>query len=247
MALTPDDVVKKTFQPTKFREGYDQDEVDDFLDEVVGELRRLIAVSDDLREQLAACEARGGGQATSSAASPGAPASLQKSGAATDAQPAPAVVRPAAQSQSQGVRAEVPADPAATAEPAPAVATAPSTGNGDDPQAATGMLALAQRLHDEHVRTGEEQRDRLVAEARTRAEAMVSQAEERKTQTLGSLEQERSQLERRIDELRSFERDYRARLKAYLETQLRDLEAKAAVAAGGPGATGAGDGVVAGG
>ena len=39
MALTPEDVVNKRFQPTKFREGYDQDEVDDFLDEVVVELR----------------------------------------------------------------------------------------------------------------------------------------------------------------------------------------------------------------
>ena len=37
MALTPEDVVNKRFQPTKFREGYDQDEVDDFLDEVVVE------------------------------------------------------------------------------------------------------------------------------------------------------------------------------------------------------------------
>ena len=33
--LTADDVLNKKFQPTKFREGYDQDEVDDFLDEVV--------------------------------------------------------------------------------------------------------------------------------------------------------------------------------------------------------------------
>ena len=41
MALTPEDVVNKRFQSTKFREGYDQDEVDDFLDEVVVELRRL--------------------------------------------------------------------------------------------------------------------------------------------------------------------------------------------------------------
>ncbi|MFM5968030.1 MAG: DivIVA domain-containing protein, partial [Micrococcales bacterium] len=27
MPLTPEDVVNKRFQPTKFREGYDQDEV----------------------------------------------------------------------------------------------------------------------------------------------------------------------------------------------------------------------------
>jgi DivIVA domain-containing protein len=37
--LTADDVLNKKFQATKFREGYDQDEVDDFLDEVVNTLR----------------------------------------------------------------------------------------------------------------------------------------------------------------------------------------------------------------
>ena len=41
MALTPEDIVNKRFQSTKFREGYDQDEVDDFLDEVVVEMRRV--------------------------------------------------------------------------------------------------------------------------------------------------------------------------------------------------------------
>ena len=52
MALTPEDVVNKRFQPTKFREGYDQDEVDDFLDEVVVELRRLGRENEELRARL---------------------------------------------------------------------------------------------------------------------------------------------------------------------------------------------------
>jgi DivIVA domain-containing protein len=59
MALTPEDVVNKRFQITKFREGYDQDEVDDFLDSVVVELRRLTVENDDLRSKLAAADARG--------------------------------------------------------------------------------------------------------------------------------------------------------------------------------------------
>jgi len=59
MALTPEDVVNKRFQITKFREGYDQDEVDDFLDSVVVELRRLTVENDDLKSKLAAAEARG--------------------------------------------------------------------------------------------------------------------------------------------------------------------------------------------
>lgn len=41
--VTADSIAKKKFQPTKFSEGYDQDEVDDFLDLVTQELRRLEA------------------------------------------------------------------------------------------------------------------------------------------------------------------------------------------------------------
>jgi DivIVA domain-containing protein len=58
MPLTPEDVVNKRFQPTKFREGYDQDEVDDFLDEIVVELRRLTQENEDLRQRLLASESR---------------------------------------------------------------------------------------------------------------------------------------------------------------------------------------------
>lgn len=58
MALTAEDIVNKRFQSTKFREGYDQDEVDDFLDEVVVEMRRVLAENEDLIQKLAASEAR---------------------------------------------------------------------------------------------------------------------------------------------------------------------------------------------
>ncbi|MEY3966676.1 MAG: hypothetical protein RLZ96_202 [Actinomycetota bacterium] len=52
MALTPEEVVNKRFTIVKFREGYDQDEVDDFLDEVVVELRRIAAENDELKQRL---------------------------------------------------------------------------------------------------------------------------------------------------------------------------------------------------
>ncbi len=57
MALTPEEVVNKRFTIVKFREGYDQDEVDDFLDEVVVELRSLASQNDELRQQLEAAKA----------------------------------------------------------------------------------------------------------------------------------------------------------------------------------------------
>lgn len=56
MALTPDDVVTKQFQHVRFKEGFDPDEVDDFLDEIVVEWRKSIAEADELKAKLAALE-----------------------------------------------------------------------------------------------------------------------------------------------------------------------------------------------
>jgi cell division septum initiation protein DivIVA len=113
--------------------------------------------------------------------------------------------------------------------PEPQRVTSELAAAGQGPEAAAGMLALAQKLHDEYVRNGEQTRDRIVNEAREHATRLMREAEEKQRQTLGSLEQERTLLERKIDELRAFEREYRSRLKSYLEGQLRELEAKAAV------------------
>ncbi len=56
MALTPEDVVTKQFQHVRFKEGFDPDEVDDFLDEIVVEWRKTIAENDELKTKLAAYE-----------------------------------------------------------------------------------------------------------------------------------------------------------------------------------------------
>lgn len=53
MALSPEDILAKRFQVTKFREGYDQDEVDDYLDEVVVELRKILAENEELKTRSA--------------------------------------------------------------------------------------------------------------------------------------------------------------------------------------------------
>lgn len=41
--ITPDDIVYKKFTTTTMRKGYDMNEVDDFLDEILAELRVLYA------------------------------------------------------------------------------------------------------------------------------------------------------------------------------------------------------------
>jgi DivIVA domain-containing protein len=207
MALTPEDVVNKRFQPTKFREGYDQDEVDDFLDEVVVELRRLGQENEDLRQRLIASESR--------------IAELQRSGA----QPA-AAASPAAPEQ------------AAAPQPAPAPAAAlpyPSAtvdASAIDPSNTNNLLQLARRLHEEHVREGIEKRDALIAEGHATAARVVAEAEAKQRSQISSLDQERALLEHRIDELRTFEREYRQKLKSLIEGQLRELESNNVVTTG---------------
>ena len=56
MALTPEDVVTKQFQHVRFKEGFDPDEVDDFLDEIVVEWRKVITENEELKAKLAAYE-----------------------------------------------------------------------------------------------------------------------------------------------------------------------------------------------
>src|SRR5215831_6906110 len=53
MPLTPADVRNKQFSTTRLRPGYDEEEVDAFLDEVEAELDRLIQENEELRAKLA--------------------------------------------------------------------------------------------------------------------------------------------------------------------------------------------------
>ena len=57
MALTPEQVLNKHFQTTQFRRGYEERDVDDFLDEIVAEMRSLIEQRDDYLKQLNDCRA----------------------------------------------------------------------------------------------------------------------------------------------------------------------------------------------
>jgi DivIVA domain-containing protein len=200
MALTPEDVVNKRFQSTKFREGYDQDEVDDFLDEVVVELRRLTQENEELKAQLAA-----GGNA------------------------------PAKQAAEAPKAAVVP-EPVAAAAPAPVPvpvpAAVPVAESADETAGTTNLLQLARRLHEEHVKEGAEKRDALIAEGHATAARVVAEAEAKQRAQIHALDAERATLEKKIDELRTFEREYRLKLKSYIEGQLRELDTASPVGAG---------------
>ena len=242
MALTPEDVVNKRFAPTKFREGYDQDEVDDFLDEVVNTLRVVSGENEELKAKLAAAEARiaelTGGPGPSSPDVAAEPAESAETTETTEEAPAG---EPEPEPEPEPAPQMVTSAPAhsAPAQPAPAAVE----GNENNPESAAGMLALAQRLHDEYVSNGRAESERLVSEATAESERLVSEAqaesariikeaEDQHNRTLTQLEQERSLLERKIDELRTFERDYRTRLKSYLESLLQNVETGAPKAEG---------------
>ncbi|WP_417511277.1 DivIVA domain-containing protein [Microbacterium sp.] len=91
MALTPDDVVTKSFQHVRFKDGFDPDEVDDFLDEIVVEWRKTLEENAELKAKLAAYES---GETPAEAPAAAAPAAEQA--AVIEEAPAPVAAVPAA-------------------------------------------------------------------------------------------------------------------------------------------------------
>jgi DivIVA domain-containing protein len=221
MPLTPEDVSNKRFTPVRLREGYDMGEVDQFLDEVEAELARLTKENDDLRAKLAAAQSAGGAQS----APVEAPAPVAER--APEPTPAPVVAAPAAAPVTGGIETI-------------RVETVPEASN-----AAARLLELATRNHDELINQAKNDADKIVGEARTKAERLESESKEkadkmesdartrasmldsetaaRRQQLFGDLEREKDKLTHEVEGLRSFEREYRSRLKSYFTQQLEAL------------------------
>jgi DivIVA domain-containing protein len=203
MPLTPADVHNVAFKkPSIGKRGYDEDEVDAFLDVVEAELSRLIEENASLTGRLSEYEAGG---------------------------------TPAA------ARVDTPA-PAA----APEAAAAPS-GNGHS-QAAR-LLLLAQETADRLTEEARTESEKVLADAKSHSEAMVSdattraeaaerdsrikaealdaEAKARYDEVLGNLAAERVGLEKKIEDLRTYEKEYRGRLKSWISDQLAQLDGDA--------------------
>ena len=86
------------------------------------------------------------------------------------------------------------------------------------------MLSTATTQRDEMLSTATTQRDDMLTEARERSTGMVAEAQQKKASILEELGRERGLLERKIEELRGFERDYRSRLHSYIQGQLAELK-----------------------
>jgi DivIVA domain-containing protein len=222
MPLTPADVRNKQFSTTRLRPGYDEEEVDAFLDEVEVELDRLIQENEELRAKLAECM-RGGKTAMSALNSP-----------LTEHEPdlmAPEPMMPEPERRPEPAMMSMAPPPEDNMDTAARVlALAQQTADqaiADARREADETLGRARREADEILGKARRQAEQITSDARARAESLERDAQERHRQAMGSLVQQREELERRVDDLRAFEREYRSRLKAYLEGQLRDLEAGA--------------------
>ena len=221
MPLTPADVRNKQFSTTRLRPGYDEEEVDAFLDEVEAELDRLLQENEELRAKLAEV-LRGGKSAVPALSSP-------------LSDPKPEVMAPEPRLEPERRQPE----PVMMGERKPHIednmdtaarvlSLAQQTADqaiADARREADETLGRARREADEVLTKARRQAEQITGDARARAESLERDAQERHRQAMGSLVQTREELERRVDDLRAFEREYRSRLKAYLEGQLRDLEA----------------------
>jgi DivIVA domain-containing protein len=235
MPLTPEDVRNKRFTPVRLREGYDMGEVDQFLDEVEAELERLTVENDELRAKVAA-------------ASSGEPTGLipvQETAPqpAVQAQPPP----PPPEPEPEPYRAPEPAPSIPTLASVPEAATSTAPTMGDASVAAARLLEIASANADQLMEQAKDEADRIIGEARAKAERITNESRgkadrletdariraqklddetnERRQQAVATIERERYELQREVEHLRAYEREYRARLKNYFQSQLDQLAA----------------------
>ena len=250
MRLTPADVHNVAFsKPPIGKRGYNEDEVDQFLDFVEAELARLIDENSDLKQRAEELESE-----------------LAEAKASGGSAPAPS------EDHTQVFAAAAP-EPVAQQTPEPAAPSA-STAEGDAHVRAAKVLALAQETADRLTGSSRQEADSLLADARQRADSMVaeaqsksdamltdarqrseailadaqtrseaqlrqaqersealqSDAERKHAEIMGTINQQRGVLEGRIEQLKIYEREYRTRLKTYLESQLEELQQRGSAA-----------------
>jgi DivIVA domain-containing protein len=252
MPLTPADVHNVAFKkPPIGKRGYDEDEVDAFLDLIEAELARLIEENNDLKQQVEDMARSGppqphGGQ-QQLRQQPSAPEPMPM------APPPGPPQSPRIDENSQVVKVLAMAQETAEKYVSDAKSEADRM-IGDARSTADRMIGEARSKADSMVGEARTQATTVERDARGKATTLVQDAERRHNEIIGGLEERKGTLEKRIEELRTFEREYRTRLKSYLESQLRDLDGRgsaepAAVAAvagagyaGAYGGRGEGDG-----
>ncbi len=234
MPLTPADVHNVAFsKPPIGKRGYNEDEVDAFLDLVETELSRLIEENADLRQRVSELDselaaARSGQPSGQTevipfrAPEPPAAAVVEEPNSAFNEEQAVKAARVLSLAQDTADRLTS----TARAEADKLVADAHAN--------AEQIVADARQFAENHVNEARERADAMLADAQSRSETQLRQAQERAeflqtdaerkhSEVMGAINQQRTVLEGRLEQLRTFEREYRTRLKTYLESQLEEL------------------------
>ena len=156
MPLTPADVHNVAFKkPPIGKRGYDEEEVDAFLDEVERELARLIEENNELRTAL---ERGGGGRPVSD------PRLSQENSELKSQLERLQREKNAAEQAARNLQAEL------------EQLRAGGIDGGDGEQQALRVLMMAQRTADDHLSDARREADQLLAEARSKAEELTREA-----------------------------------------------------------------------
>ena len=232
MPLTPADVHNVAFsKPPIGKRGYNEDEVDAFLDLIETELSRLIEENADLRQRVSELDSELAGARSGSGQAEVIPFRAPE--------PAVAVVaeepNTAFNEEQAGKAARVLSLAQDTADRLTGGARAEADKLLADAHAnADQIVSEARYIAETTVNEARQRADALLADAQTRSETQLRQAQEKAdilqadaerkhAEVMGTINQQRTVLEGRLEQLRTFEREYRTRLKTYLESQLEEL------------------------
>lgn len=254
MSLTPADVHNVAFsKPPIGKRGYNEDEVDAFLDLVETELARLLEENSDLRQRVSELDVELASARSGAVAQPVPAAPVYQAPA-----PEPVPVRetvvhvssPGEDNLKAAARvlslAEQDADrvtSTARAESEKLMADARANADqilGDARQTADATVADARQRADAMLADAQSRSEAQLRQAQEKADTLQSDAERKHTEVMGSINQQRTVLEGRLEQLRTFEREYRTRLKTYLESQLEELGQRGSAAPVDAGSEGGG-------
>ncbi|GGK76764.1 DivIVA domain-containing protein [Mangrovihabitans endophyticus] len=222
MPLTPADIHNMAFKrPPIGKRGYDEEEVDAFLDEVEQELIRLLEENSALLEQMQRGEAPGGGHGSSAMAMSAELSSLSAQLQRLQHE------RDRAEQNARGLQAQL--------EQGPAAGPAGQLPAGDGDERNARVLMMAQRTADDHMRDAHTEADALLSNARSKSEQITnearrkagsieSDAQREHTEAMNSLGARRSQLLGEIERLSRFAEGYQEALDSHITNQLRDLD-----------------------
>jgi DivIVA domain-containing protein len=220
MPLTPADIHNMAFKkPPLGKRGYDEEEVDAFLDEVEQQLTRLVEENAALRGQMQGPDMDG------NAATAAAAMNAEFSAIAAQLERA-RQERARADQNARSLQIEL-------EQGRNAARAGRGSGGGDDRGVA--VLMMAQRTADDHMRDARRESEALLADARdksqqitveaqVKAETIEGDARRNHAEFVTSLEAKRAALLEEIDRLGRLAQSYQAALAGHLTQQVQELD-----------------------